>query len=196
MQRILSVTKLNKLDIAGWAPAKLWDGTDIFLPYSTMIHSQEDTHRPLEGRYRGQNIKISPQFLEQQDYQSRRGDDIVFNPDTNVLILPIGKFKTVPQSTKITAGKYYILLPDYPNLKLTKKDYLNERNGGSKFASTWFRLVTADGRLTRSYMHLGTKSDGCITIQYPDVLNGWSNIYDYLLTGRLQNSILTTLWVR
>jgi len=62
----------------------------------------------------------------------------------------------------------------------------------SRFAKTWFRIITPNGDVNDRYLHPGTESWGCATV---DDTKWWTDIYYYLIDRRDRNGTVGTIEV-
>lgn len=181
---------LNSLKFPGWHEGMLSDGTKVLLFGSTMVRRVAEGYVPLEGPYRGRIVLIdrsaiddvTPVITEKicADYYQSKG----------LFELPIGSFATAKSQRRLTNGKYFLCLPEYPNTRLVRSEYLRPERGGSPFATSWFRLMHESGFKTRYFLHLGEISDGCITVEFTRHGHDWFPIVRYLAAHRRPNGTL------
>lgn len=98
------------------------------------------------------------------------------------------------QDCMIKKGEYFIGYPDRPRLN-TPINYIYSKKG-SKFSSTWFPIIDWNKEII-SYLHLGTYSLGCLTIDFNEGKAGkiWSDLYLYLIYSKLNTFCLGKIYV-
>jgi hypothetical protein len=155
-----------------------------------------------EGNHIGKILIIPFQYKDKNTYISYLSKDIQFdstflklNRNKRILwINNLGEF-AVKIDSGIPKGKYYLQIPERPVLKKFNPNYFNESLGGSRFAQSWFRLVSEKGKFKDIFLHYGSYSDGCITVINNSKFSVWNKIYLALMKCRLNKKYLTSLVV-
>lgn len=94
-------------------------------------------------------------------------------------------------NNSFSRGKYLVLHP-VKTSKIMDPRYYREPLGGSRFAGTWFPIISETEKYPVNYLHFGKISNGCIVVPYStDGSMGiiWSNIFKKL-AGKINDSIL------
>ena len=135
---------------SGWLKVARTDRGEISIPYGIRAQklasdSRGETFRILEGIYEGAVINI-PFIKEVTSYFTALRNKPIAK--INLLLhkskkrLEIGRqIYSVIFDDSIEEGEYSLLIPDYPHLPMSIKQYLNESEGGSRFTTTWFKFV-------------------------------------------------------
>jgi hypothetical protein len=191
----------NLLDLhnKGWIRVNTKDGRLIDLPYSTQITKLKNSFNIIDGFYKNTEIELSSKqvglYVRKQTTQASK-IGIALHSSIKTLEIPkIGKFQILFEKDKIPLGRYKILIPFYPHDK-NPKIHSNEEHGGSRFASTWFQLTNSKFVLKDTFLHLGTYSEGCLTIPYVKGKNSgknWNKLYFALINSRIDNHSLAYL---
>lgn len=193
MTNQLTINRVLNRSESGWYGCSLEDGTPILLCYSTIVTKENGIYRVMEGKYKGRIIKPKDSSIFEKTNLDTNVRCCIYDQMNNFLYLPNSEvYKTVPQIF-IPRGDYFIGLPIYPNLRLTKREYKDELRGGSRFATTWFPLFDNNKKITHYYLHLGKISHGCITVEFSFHGKDWSKIFLYLLSNRLPEGFLMKL---
>lgn len=148
-----------------------------------VVDSAEGIITPLEGKYASELFRVPRKNLQ--------GNLVL--PNTNMLIRANAKEGIlqiedcsreyqVKISPDLTDTPLYVGLPDYPHSAKIPSKYLDEKRGGSKFATTWFPLYDNSGKFKNQYLHYGKYSEGCIT--FIDKGKFWNELYLLLLKNR------------
>ncbi|KKP66101.1 MAG: hypothetical protein UR68_C0032G0013 [Candidatus Roizmanbacteria bacterium GW2011_GWA2_35_19] len=106
----------------------------------------------------------------------------------------VGKFN-VEVDKKIVKGKYNLLIPERPILKILNPEYFSEKIGGSRFVETWFRMISEKGKQEDIFLHYGSYSKGCVTVLNNRSFSVWNKIYLTLMSCRLNNKYLAALLI-
>jgi hypothetical protein len=189
----------------GWLKIKL-SHKEVFLPYGLLvekIHSsnQTETIKILEGAYEGAVAPI-PFVRNRESYFSLfkkpKTESIVLETKSNHLLINKRVFPVVLDGS-IKTGGYFLYLPDYPHNHVATNKYQNEAKGGSRFASTWFRLVKDMDSLFESsfYLHFGTYSEGCVTFPFfqKSGSSSWNELVLALSLLRLKEGVCCKLQI-
>lgn len=101
------------------------------------------------------------------------------------------KLKIVNEGV-IPVGRYRLLIPKYRHSKSVR--YLDETNGGTRFAETWFQ-IDLNNAVDQNcfFVHFGTISSGCITVIDSGKL--WTKVYLTLMSNRVDNEAVAWLEV-
>lgn len=186
----------------GWLKVSLIDNREIIIPYGIIVEQlgsdeRVATYKVLEGIYHNalilvpkSNYSLFSPYLELP----------TFTVEINLLAKQLrvnNKNYPVIVDNLFRPGAYNIHLPDYPHKETFIRKYQNEASGGSRFASTWFKLVSQEETLFNSstYFHFGTYSQGCITFPYRQKLGRsyWNDIVMSLSRTRIKNSVCCQL---
>ncbi len=201
---ILFLTNVLNRFNRGWIKVDLIGKDNAWLPYGTSFGKiQKNTLRVLDGHYRGYLLDTT----ENKELENCLGDEklltneevnIVYNPSLNKLSLQNKReFSLVKfDLDELKAGGYQIEVPRFPHVKLCKRIYLNENDGGSRFAETWFEVVPLHGPRLGVFIHYGEISSGCITVSMKENLpKSWDEIYFNLILHRISYKTVATLTV-
>ena len=167
----------------GWLNIKREpSGQVIALPEFLQVDLTEskegrDYFTVLEGVELGKKFSVKTGNLTSA-YPGFRGlAHVQFSLSKSLLTYPSGKTKAITGKERpIPVGNHPIQIPDFPHS--TPVAYIRQ----SHFAKTWFYLghgAAVPGRNDR-YLHTGTLSDGCITVDP----SGWTQFYQYLILCR------------
>lgn len=190
----------------GWLKVKLPNSNEVALPYGLLVEkvdysSQSERIKILEGVYEG-TIATAPFLKDNESYFS-----ISTKPKTEPVILKIRRKQLqlnekqfpVVFDDSIKVGNYFLLLPDYPHKHISIGKYQREAEGGSRFASTWFKFVTDRDSLfqSSSYLHFGTYSEGCITFPFFKMssASSWNELVLALSLLRLRGGVCSQLQI-
>jgi len=190
----------------GWLKVRLSHNKEVFLPYGLLVEkvdssNQTETIKILEGPYEGAIAPI-PFLRDRESYFSlfkkSKNKSIVLETKDKHLLLNKKVFPVVFDDS-IKIGDYFLYLPDYPHNHVATKKYENEAKGGSRFASTWFRLVKDGDSLfqSSSYLHFGTFSEGCITFPFFEKIgvSSWNELILALSLSRLKEGVCCKLQI-
>lgn len=133
------------------------------------------------------NYRIS--YLE-EDKKFRSDLTIGYNLKQKELSFLGFKIKTI-HNNMIPDGIYHLLIPGYPHDKSRK--YINEPNGGTRFAETWFQIELPHNSQSEFFVHFGAVTEGCITVTDSGQL--WTKLYLHLMHNRLDNRHVAKLEV-
>lgn len=192
----------------GWLKVKTIDEREIFIPYGIRVEKlsttpKKESYRILEGIY--ENIIFNVSFFKEnisyfsplQNYQINN-TKLLLQKTKKRLILD-KKTYSIILNYSIAEGEYNLLIPDYPHIPKLIEIYKDELNGGSKFASMWFKFVSKRETTfqSKSYLHFGTYSKGCITFPYlkQEGCSKWTDISMKLAMSRIQKGISVILKV-
>lgn len=198
----MKYTIKNVLDktCRGWVNARI-NGAVQNLCYNTAVELIErregfEEVLVLEGPFKGMTARI-PYKKKSRSYvlsyleiggKKLNSFTLRYNIEDRELSLLGLKVKTM-HNKKIPAGKYFLLIPRYPHNK--SKKYIDETNGGSRFAETWFQIESLNGALTDHFIHFGSISEGCITITDTGLV--WTKVYLTLMNHRISDKYITEL---
>lgn len=190
----------------GWLKVRLSQNKEVFLPYGLLVEkidfsNQTETVRILEGAYKDAVVPI-PFVRDRESYfslfEKSKNESIVLETKSNHLLLSKKVFPVVFDDS-IKAGNYSLYLPDYPHNHVATYKYQNEVKGGSRFASTWFRIVKDGDSLfqSSSYLHFGTYSEGCITFPFFEKsgTSSWNKFVLSLSLLRLKEGVCCKLQI-
>jgi len=200
--------KVRDSSQSGWLKVARIDGGEISIPYGILAQklssdSRGETYRILEGIYEDAIIN-TPLIKEGSSYFSALKNKPIAK--INLLLhkskkrLEIDKqIYLVIFDNSIEEGNYSLLIPDYPHPSMSIKQYSNESEGGSRFASTWFKFVKKENSMFQSisYLHFGTYSEGCLTFPYTKKKSAsdWSNLALRLSRSRIKSGVSSTMKV-
>jgi hypothetical protein len=161
----------------GWLKVISTNGNQIFLPYGILAerinsNNNNETLNILEGIYKN-TIVIAPLLRKCESYfsinavHSKTITNFFLDKSKKELSFNDLSFPVICDDL-LEMGTYTLWQPDYPHIHPFVTKYEDETKGGSRFASTWFRLVSESKSLfkSNSYFHFGTYSMGCITFPY------------------------------
>ena len=94
---------------------------------------------------------------------------------------PVKAFSTLEP---IPVGTYDVEMP-YEVHSQYGADYEGTGPGKSRYAKTWFLIGHDHVTKPRRYLHPGTISEGCITVD----VDAWNDIYDYLILARAADGV-------
>jgi hypothetical protein len=200
------LTEVMDRNHRGWL--KIKDGPDtILLPYSTRVsivnkNINSETIKIEESDRKGQVIKV-PFLLKSThghySFFSKKGIRfsrriIHVKRKDNVFIMD-GKRYAIEISDNCKDGTYFL---KFPIRKFnTKGIYLDETKGGSRFADTWFPLVSRDTLDQSRFLHYGTYSEGCITVKHIINMGSvWSDIFSQVMLSRIDDIYLAEIDVK
>lgn len=192
----------------GWVRVTVENEGEVELSFSTQVELLESKQNYqkiliLEGYYKN--------CIAQLPYLVRKGDSsyscltqplrlnnkLKLRVKGNYLTTNRKSSKIIVDCASLRKGVYRIGFP----IKITKKInpvYLSEEKGGSRFAETWFPLITDNEIFVEKFIHFGSVSEGCVTIKYTPQLhtvNSWNQIYMKLITSRKADNTLAVLEV-
>lgn len=206
---MLTLGKLLSKGHKGWLMAKI-EGKDTLLHYGLRLKILDANKSYqkiliLEGRYEGLVAEI-PYFIKDKTGYVSYIDELKdkYKPLTlkydfkrSVIIIDrLGEFSAILFGGFKPGETTYLELPDFPHTDKLPKEYTDESIGGSRFAETWFRIISSNKILVDSYLHFGRVSKGCLTIEYERRLNNmniWSDIYFHLMSHRIDNKYIAKL---
>lgn len=167
-----------------------YEGDNIGEEFEILTKKDYEYFTILEGRNKDKNIKLKlPKNCDTRfvnDIKRKKGCFITYNKSKeHIKIKGIAKyFQIVMDYSKVLpSGKYNIEILDRPHdLHGWDDDYLKM----TKYAKSWFRINTKKGGY---YLHFGTRSEGCITVdgEVPGNGDNWNKIYNYLILCRNNN---------
>lgn len=171
----------------GWLKIRLEDNKSIeSLPAFLKVKTEyNDTKREyftiLEGPYSGRlaSVALKANGLSQLIYKVEYDPVARVNYSVSKKILTLNgkKYQTTDYPNAVwKKGLYDIEIPDYPHEG--GRHYLDQ----SKRAMTWFRI----GHNGERYLHVGSRSLGCLTIIE---INRWMEIYNELIKARKSDSL-------
>jgi hypothetical protein len=132
-----------------------------------------------EGIERGNSFSVKAGNLKTGNL-SYLPAHLEFSRSRKQLLYPCGRITAITSTENpISLGFHPIQIPDFPHE--SGLDYLVK----SRYAKTWFYLghgKAVKGRNDR-YLHPGTASDGCITVEPSQ----WTFFYQYLIRCRSGN---------
>lgn len=171
----------------GWLKIRLEDNKSIeslpaFLKVKTEYNDvKREYFTILEGPYSGRlaSVVLKPEESSQFIYGVEYGSGIyaTYSISKKIFMLDGKKYQTTDYlNAKWKKGLYDIEIPDYPHEG--GRHYLTQ----SKRAMTWFRI----GHNGEKYLHIGSRSLGCITIVE---INHWMEIYNKLIKARKGDSL-------
>ncbi|GEM_PF-1474144 len=190
----------------GWLKVKLSNSNEVALPYGLLVEkvdssSQGETIKILEGVYEG--ITATAPFLKDNEsyfsmYTKFKTGPVVLKMRNKQLQLNEKLFPVVFDDS-IKVGNYFLFLPDYPHRHIAIGKYQREAEGGSRFASTWFKFVKDGDSLfqSSSYLHFGTYSEGCITFPFFKMsgASSWNELVLALSLLRLRGGVCSQLQI-
>ncbi|TAL72363.1 MAG: hypothetical protein EPN88_04925 [Bacteroidetes bacterium] len=189
------IDSLNK----GWLKATIEEQGEVYIPFSTkvdLLESMNDFEKIyiLEGYYKGSTAIIPYMLRHGKSHYSYLNSRMRLRSGPTIRIkgerLFFGQylFKVMIDRTVLNKKKYSIKFPVRTS-KILPKDYLDETKGGSRFAETWFPIQADDDLYPEKYLHLGSISKGCITVEYNprDRSNLWNVLYLKLMRSRLND---------
>lgn len=174
------------------------------IPYGILVEklfadNKTAIYKILEGIY--QNSLITIPIREDKVFVSCKTKsplDIQVKVLTKQLRMNSKDYPVIIDST-IRLGGYNVYIPDRPHKENLISKYQDETSGGSRFASTWFRIANTEESIFNSneYLHFGTYSLGCITIPYDTTINRslWTDIVMTLSQTRIRHGICARLLI-
>jgi len=175
----------------GWVIGTKENGSKIFLHQRLLVNKikQDDNSESIvisDSLYAGIRCKIPLDFY---------GRSHLVKPEKSTVQIQLlrasivinGEKYNIKNTLKNTGKPYYIGHPIFQQSIYMPDNYFAESKGGSKFARTWFPVVS-DGKI-QAYLHIGKVSKGCLTIilRENDI---WTNIYSKLISSRLNKKFL------
>jgi hypothetical protein len=191
----------NTLNIQdkGWIECKdMATGGSISLCENTelkLLDERSGIFKVKYGKYQNRVVKPSLNFIKEMAFEKFKGEP----NQTAALLVKEGclfflstRVKLV-QPINISSGYYQILLPDRPRIHIPQIYYYSL--SGSAFASTWFPLIQKNKE--PFYLHLGSYSRGCLTVDYNSNqnINIWNKLYYYLISAKSHTGQLGILHV-
>lgn len=178
----------------GWIKAEDIKSSFFFYLYENTILEEVNKvsciFKILNGIHKNKIVKIDFNYFGQRAYCKKykeRSSASLFVKDSFLYFLNT-KVKLV-EPLIIPKGSYNIIYPDRPRNTLPL-NYFYSKNG-SKFASTWFPISKTEN-IESIYLHLGTYSKGCLTVDYNSKINtkSWDILYLYLINSYLNKNVL------
>lgn len=188
----------------GWLKASLLNNREIMIPYGILVEklfadNKTAIYKILEGIY--QNSLITIPIREAKVFVSCKTKsplDIQIKVLTKQLRMNGKNYPVIIDST-IRLGVYNVYIPDRPHKENLISKYQYETSGGSRFASTWFRIANTEESIFNSniYLHFGTYSLGCVTIPYDKTMNRslWTDIVMTLSQTRIRHGVCARLLI-
>jgi hypothetical protein len=186
----------------GWLKVNVIGLGDRFLCYGTKI-SKIETYdkfeyvKILDGPFRDFFSKITlnnASHFEKitESYKEEPATLVYDQTRKKIGIAGLGLFNTAISNVILPKGIYLLEIPSHPHKK-TPNSYLNEKNGGSKFAETWFRVVPLDDNHSDVFFHFGKLSEGCVTV---NELGSWDEIYYHIIRCRKNRLDIGTIEIK
>ena len=197
----------NVLDksLKGWLPVKDITGKDYKLFYSTSVEKTKSKKYLIvtEGEAKNKTVSIEYHKIHPNLFSNYYSNDISIESNCRIVVaIKERKLYYRPKKDEfceiyigvqdLDYGVYKILLPTKKTDKVVSTNYINEHNGGSRFAETWFPFMK--DRFEERYIHFGTYSRGCVTVVHGQT-DAWNNLYLYLIKSRKVNNIIGDLIV-
>ncbi len=167
----------------GWLRVKREpSGAEISIPDFLQVDLTEskegrDYFVVLEGLERGKKFSVKIGNLTSAYTGFSGMAHLQFSLSKGLLTYSGGKVKAITgRDRPIPVGAHPIQIPDFPH---NAPDAYTRQ---SRYAKTWFYLghgAAVPGRNDR-YLHTGTLSDGCITVDPAE----WTQLYQYLILCR------------
>lgn len=190
----------------GWLKIKLFNNSEAFLPYGLLVEkidftNQSEVVKIFEGVYEGAIVTV-PFLKDNESFFSlltkHKTGSIILDTKDKHLVLNEKVFPVIFDDS-IKIGNYFLYSPDFPHKHVATSKYQNEAKGGSRFASTWFKLVKDEDSLfqSNSYLHFGTYSEGCITFPFweKNRASNWNELVLALSLSRLKNGVCSKLQI-
>lgn len=179
------------------------DGAKRGICYNTTVAllAQEDDFelvKILDGPFIGKVVKVPYNgksrdyrisYLE-EDKKSRSNLIVRYDLEEKELSFLDFKIRTV-HSGMLPCGRYRLLIPRYPHDKSRK--YVNESDGGTRFAETWFQIELSNSISGRLFIHFGSITEGCVTVVDSGKL--WTKMYLHLMNNRVDDRSVAFLEV-
>jgi len=189
----------------GWLEGLTEDEIPVPLCYKTRVILLDEgkrgqTIKVKEGTHKGTILTIPYKYQDRDAVisflsksRSIKKTSLNLNTKTKILYIKnIGSFP-VKISSSIKLGTYSLQIPIRPIKKIFNPDYFDEKNGGSRFVQTWFRLIPTEGILEDIFLHYGSFSKGCITVLSNKKLSVWNKIYLALTQSRVNDAYVSSL---
>ena len=188
------------------------DGEEIPLPYGIMVdhykteldkksgiqYSGKEYFKILEGKNKGKKARLlipknqktrlqsnfkykSPCYVEyiyKEVIKNKYGEFVVGNVKVKGISSVFKAFSL--NKKRLPEGEYYLEVPDEPHPGGASYEEI------SLFSKSWFRIIYPAKPKSAYYFHLGSRSDGCITVYTQEVnpADTWTKIYNKLVTCR------------
>lgn len=151
----------------------------IYLAENTFLFPiKKNIYEVISGEHKNKTVFISEKRNIQNTKETNISASIYINGDE--LYFKNDKLKLTNAPTLIKE-QYQISYPDRPRENISKEYILSK--SGSIFASTWFPISKSDN-LIISHIHLGTYSEGCITVDFNNNSSeSWNKLYYYLINS-------------
>lgn len=178
----------------GWVVGTKENGSKIFLHQNLLVDKTEQDKKIesitiFDSLYAGIKCKI-PLDLYDRSHLVKPIQSSVQIQLLKSSIVVDGEKHSVSNTLKNTGKPYYIGHPIFQQSVYMPNTYFIESKGGTKFARTWFPVVS-DGKV-QAYLHIGKVSKGCLTVflQETDI---WTDIYLKLISSRLSKKYLCSV---
>lgn len=199
MGKLLYLTEVLDSQNKGWLVVQNIYGKDFSLPYLSQVKENKsgdfyittgpNINNILEGK-KFRNL-YSKYFSSYADVVSNNFDKVILSISHRTITVGGLVVKIEFLENSFTKGEYFILHP-IKTLKNINKKYFDEKIGGSRFAETWFPVISDKEKYPASYLHFGTISSGCIVVPYRFSDSSdpvWSEIFKKLMS-KINDSIL------
>ena len=193
------------------------EGKEVTLHYGTLVdhyrtefdknsgnqYSGKEYFKILEGKNKGDKARLlipkdkktrlksnfkykSPCYVEytyKEVIENKNGKFVIGNVKVKGISTVFKAFSLYKDCLPV--GEYYLEVPDEPH------------PGGASYekicllSKSWFRIIYPAKPKSAYYFHLGTASNGCITVYTPDVnpADTWTKIYNHIVTCRLEGKL-------
>lgn len=201
--KFIRVSNILDKNLKGWLPIIDDENKCLEIPYFTLLQTIENTNKYLvkEGIIKGKIIRIDYDKIHPRLFERYETEKI----DTNEKCLIIVSLKerllfyelkgNIEQSSidvnDIKTGIYGIYLPSKRFEGNITNNYINEENGGTRFAQTWFPIK--DKIFEARYIHYGAYSRGCVTVLAET--SAWNKLYIHLMESRIKKDLIGVLKV-
>lgn len=193
---------LSNIGKNGWLKVNVIGLGNKFLCYGTKVskvraYKKFECVKILDGPFRDFFSKISLNDISYfkklpKNYKEKSASIVYYSTKGRIVITGLGLFSTIKSKVIFPRGTYFLEIPSHPHIK-TPISYLDSKNGGSKFAETWFRIVPSDSNKSNIFFHFGKLSEGCITVNQ---FNSWDKIYYHIIRCRSNRLNIGTIEIK
>jgi hypothetical protein len=193
----------------GWLEVNLINGENIELPFGVLLERistarKHELARVLEGNYKNSIVQLpynklgntNTSFLSEVTTNCKKLS-VVLDISSKELIINELKYSVIFDPNYLISDNYDILTPDFRHSSKSRTEYIDEKRGGSRFAESWFKLISSSDNINNSmYLHYGKYSNGCITFSHDQGGNSWSKIVSSFSRSRYSPGIIAKLNIK